>query len=155
MAVKINWHRYGTKLRHCHPMYTPKKLLITVKSSPSQSWSRESVDILHNAYWEGFVKSLTYLLRWPESVLSDILAWTRVTLEHCAMFISYCFPQGYQSKRPPAKTPSRQKNGPGEVSLFTSDISSFNCSAHHANAYYNIQIIIIDASRIACGAGSM
>ena len=18
---KINWHRYGTKLRHCHPMY--------------------------------------------------------------------------------------------------------------------------------------
>jgi len=22
MAVKINWHRYGTKLRHCHPTYT-------------------------------------------------------------------------------------------------------------------------------------
>jgi len=22
MAAKINWHRYGTKLRHCHPMYT-------------------------------------------------------------------------------------------------------------------------------------
>jgi len=21
MAEKINWHRYGTKLRHCHPMY--------------------------------------------------------------------------------------------------------------------------------------
>ena len=21
MASKINWHRYGTKLRHCHPMY--------------------------------------------------------------------------------------------------------------------------------------
>jgi len=21
MAAKINWHRYGTKLRHCHPMY--------------------------------------------------------------------------------------------------------------------------------------
>ena len=21
MAVKINWHRYGMKLRHCHPMY--------------------------------------------------------------------------------------------------------------------------------------
>ena len=20
MATKINWHRYGTKLRHCHPM---------------------------------------------------------------------------------------------------------------------------------------
>ena len=22
MAAKINWHRYGTKSRHCHPMYT-------------------------------------------------------------------------------------------------------------------------------------
>ena len=22
MAAKINWHRYRTKLRHCHPMYT-------------------------------------------------------------------------------------------------------------------------------------
>jgi len=21
MAAKTNWHRYGTKLRHCHPMY--------------------------------------------------------------------------------------------------------------------------------------
>ena len=21
MAAKINWHRYGTKLRHYHPMY--------------------------------------------------------------------------------------------------------------------------------------
>jgi len=21
MAAKINWHRYGTKLRHCHPVY--------------------------------------------------------------------------------------------------------------------------------------
>jgi len=23
MVAKINWHRYGTKLRHRHPMYTP------------------------------------------------------------------------------------------------------------------------------------
>ena len=22
MAVKTSWHRYGTKLRHCHPMYS-------------------------------------------------------------------------------------------------------------------------------------
>jgi len=22
MAAKINWHRYGTKLRHCHLMYS-------------------------------------------------------------------------------------------------------------------------------------
>ena len=23
MATEINWLRYGTKLRHCHPMYRP------------------------------------------------------------------------------------------------------------------------------------
>jgi len=22
MAAKTSWHRYGTKLRHCHPVYT-------------------------------------------------------------------------------------------------------------------------------------
>jgi len=22
MAAKINWHRYGTELRHCYPMLT-------------------------------------------------------------------------------------------------------------------------------------
>ena len=22
-TTKTNWHRYGTKLRHCHPMYSP------------------------------------------------------------------------------------------------------------------------------------
>jgi len=25
MAVKINWHRCGTKLHHCHPMYRERK----------------------------------------------------------------------------------------------------------------------------------
>ena len=25
MAAKINWHRYGTKLRHCHPVYTASR----------------------------------------------------------------------------------------------------------------------------------
>jgi len=23
MAAKTSWHRYGTKLRHCDPMYMP------------------------------------------------------------------------------------------------------------------------------------
>jgi len=23
MAAKLSWHRYGTKLFHCHPMYRP------------------------------------------------------------------------------------------------------------------------------------
>ena len=26
MAAKINWHRYGTKLRHSHPMYSLQQL---------------------------------------------------------------------------------------------------------------------------------
>jgi len=27
MAAKNNWHRYGTKLRHCHPVYCPGPVL--------------------------------------------------------------------------------------------------------------------------------
>jgi len=29
MAAKISWHRYGTKLRHCHRMYWPLKKTTT------------------------------------------------------------------------------------------------------------------------------
>jgi len=25
MAAKTSWHRYGPKLRHCHPMYTCRR----------------------------------------------------------------------------------------------------------------------------------
>ena len=25
MAAKINWHRYGTKLRHCRPVYRGRR----------------------------------------------------------------------------------------------------------------------------------
>ena len=32
MAAKINWHRYGTKWRHCHPMYLAPWL--TSKTGP-------------------------------------------------------------------------------------------------------------------------
>jgi len=35
MAAKINWHRYGTKLRHCHPMYTERdKKKMTDRKTP-------------------------------------------------------------------------------------------------------------------------
>jgi len=27
MAAKTSWHRYGTKLRHCHPVYPTYELL--------------------------------------------------------------------------------------------------------------------------------
>jgi len=29
MAAKINWHRYGTKLRHCHPMWQSRSFMPT------------------------------------------------------------------------------------------------------------------------------
>jgi len=32
MAAKINWHRYGTKLRHCHPMYRGDGALLPCES---------------------------------------------------------------------------------------------------------------------------
>ena len=38
MAAKINWHRYGTKLRQCRPMYNrivDKAEKIVVKSQQS------------------------------------------------------------------------------------------------------------------------
>ena len=28
MAAKINWHRYGTKLRHCHSIYNSAALML-------------------------------------------------------------------------------------------------------------------------------
>ena len=34
MAAKINWHRCGTKLRQCHPMYTPQ---CQIRASPVES----------------------------------------------------------------------------------------------------------------------
>jgi len=27
MVAKIDWHRYGTKLRHCHPMYADRLII--------------------------------------------------------------------------------------------------------------------------------
>ena len=35
MAAKINWHRYGTKLRHCRPMYRPT--LVTDTCTPDRA----------------------------------------------------------------------------------------------------------------------
>ena len=34
MAAKTNWHRYETKLRHCHPMYS--RLGINSRGSASK-----------------------------------------------------------------------------------------------------------------------
>jgi len=30
MAAKTSWHRYGTQLRHCHPMYTDIQLVTSL-----------------------------------------------------------------------------------------------------------------------------
>jgi len=41
MAAKINRHRYGTKLRHCRPLYNPNLTvntnLTTLNSNPNQN----------------------------------------------------------------------------------------------------------------------
>jgi len=49
MAAKINWHRYGTKLRHCNPMYiiSPEKKEKIVSSPQrgdraSQNWHADA-----------------------------------------------------------------------------------------------------------------
>jgi len=35
MAPKTSWHRCGTKLRRCRPMYTHKMVIVTVDSVAS------------------------------------------------------------------------------------------------------------------------
>jgi len=46
-VAKINWHRYGTKLRHCHPMYS-KSFKIKEKTSEKQNQRRRhGVSRLH------------------------------------------------------------------------------------------------------------
>ena len=41
MAAKTSWHRYGTKLRHCHPMY--RRLLymvgLIIPSATTSGWT--------------------------------------------------------------------------------------------------------------------
>jgi len=34
MATEINWHRYGTKLRHCRPLYKGSRYSITERRVP-------------------------------------------------------------------------------------------------------------------------
>ena len=33
MAAKINWHRYGTKLRHCQPVYNKTQAVLSHENS--------------------------------------------------------------------------------------------------------------------------
>jgi len=35
MAAETNWHRYGTKLRHCHPMLMQYTNKYSVQNDPS------------------------------------------------------------------------------------------------------------------------
>ena len=45
MAAKINWHRYRTKLRHCHPMYwcCPHSMRLSAQRSGVRLSVRQSV----------------------------------------------------------------------------------------------------------------
>jgi len=59
MAAKTSWHRYGTKLRHCHLMYRIFLLtyfFATVKRSRSGS-IRQSLDLLGLWTWKCSIKA--------------------------------------------------------------------------------------------------
>ena len=50
MAAKINWHGYGTKLRHCHLMYVTLRRLLAATVSFAGKEPHDSVSfsrILH------------------------------------------------------------------------------------------------------------
>jgi len=58
MAAKTGWHRYGTELRHCHPMYNQikkslllslqvKKFLKSVNRPIWQSYKQERDCVVH------------------------------------------------------------------------------------------------------------
>ena len=40
MAAKINWHRYGTKLRHCHPVHSNR--IRKMSRSELEAWDRQT-----------------------------------------------------------------------------------------------------------------
>ena len=37
MAAKTSWHRYGSKLRHCHPVYLLSPPFVRLSVCPSQA----------------------------------------------------------------------------------------------------------------------
>jgi len=53
MAAKTRWHRYRTKLRHCHPMYSPSaadtttvKRLVLVQMNTVNTWHNTQLQML-------------------------------------------------------------------------------------------------------------
>ena len=49
MAAKINWRRYGTKLRHCQPMYTSGGLRID-RQCPNRRYELRDCSIIANRH---------------------------------------------------------------------------------------------------------
>jgi len=41
MAAKTSWHRYGTKLRHCHPMYYTSITISLITCSRQVMWEND------------------------------------------------------------------------------------------------------------------
>jgi len=57
MAAKTSWHRFGTKLRHCHPMY---KIYQNTPFPQTNSLSREE----HSSTFTGQERSFSLPLPW-------------------------------------------------------------------------------------------
>ena len=92
MAAKTSWHRYGTKLRHCHPMYTLVALL-----QAYIHWKEKK----HVFLYKNFISSCGFILYvlviagictvyWARTRLSQI----RITVclwKHFAQFQRFLF----------------------------------------------------------------
>ena len=89
-GAKINWHRYGTKLRHCHPMHTDKS---NSSSIPTLYWQTVEIIILEGKYSlestdlrkseiRAPPQPLPYLMPIPPNTLSTPIPSRTTTWQH-------------------------------------------------------------------------
>jgi len=75
-AAKINWHRYGTKLRHCHPMYSPRTVA-TTSAVPATKPEAAAVGDPQDGRWKIM---LTFIYSMPVTVRNQ-----RTKVSHTAI----------------------------------------------------------------------
>jgi len=76
MAAKTSWHRYVTKLRHCHPMYTSLSSMMgpVLTTSQENSLFYYSICILDRNFHLTFTMLLHYLVKFEVVILSTSLS---------------------------------------------------------------------------------
>ena len=83
MATKTSWHRYGTKLRHCHRVYTKFFELIWVSSKTASRPVHLHLTRLFSSVLGWTVRTVSSLM--PDKFYSDKLVSTVLTL---CMYVS-------------------------------------------------------------------